>query len=447
MLSRLIIKITIVLIFIMASAVQIFAGTTGKISGVVKDKKSGDPLPGVNVVIEGTNMGAATDASGRYFILNVPPGKYTVTTRMIGYTNIRKMDVVVVIDRTTEVNFLMNPEVLKLGKSVTVLAERSLIRKDVSFSQTSMGGNTINSIPAAYQLDKSFVTQAGIKDEGQGIVIRRGGYREIAYYLDGILLKDDRTGRNESHLSTTSIEQVQILSGGFNAEYGNARSGVVNVVTKNPGRRYNVSFQGNYSPLMGKYKGRKHFGPYVYSKDNWWEYGRFLWNNGEPTVDRNGDGEPDFEGWNDWVTKHVFHGKMLTPRQAYEVWAWQHRSIDRDGNALIDQKPALFTDENGELHTVKEEPNHPLNYYAYNPDWNVDFTLSGPIIPWNNKIPILGNTGFAFSYHQEYSMYPFFAAQQAYIDMTSQLKLVSSITNNIKLFLNGYYSDRRSANS
>ncbi|NOY60974.1 MAG: TonB-dependent receptor plug domain-containing protein [Calditrichaeota bacterium] len=443
MIKRLVAAISIILI---CSAMQVLAGTTGKIAGIVKDKENGDPLPGVNVVIEGTSLGAATNINGRYFILNIPPGTYSLRAKMIGYADMRKKDVEVKIDRTSQVDFMMQAQVLELGKVVTVTANRELVRKDVSFSQTTMDEKAIDNIPAAYQLDKGLVSQAGIKDEGQGIVIRRGGYREISYYLDGMLLKDDRTGRNVSRLSTTAIQQVQILAGGFNAEYGNARSGIVNVVTKNPGKRYNLNFQGSYSPLMGKYNGRKHFGPYVYSKDNWWEYGRFLWNEGNPSQDRNADGEPDFEGWNEWITTHIFHGQTLTPRQAYEVWAWQHRSTDKDGNILIDQKPAYFTDENGELNTKKEDANHPLNYYAYNPDWNVDLTFSGPIIPWGNKIPILKNTGFVLSYHQEYSMYPFFAAQQAYIDKTSQLKIVSNITPNIKLFLNGYYSDRRSAN-
>ena len=261
------------------------------------------------------------------------------------------------------------------------------------------------------------------------------------------MLKDERTGRNSSRLSTTSIEQVQILAGGFNAEYGNARSGIVSVVTKNPGKKYSFNLQTNISPLMGKYDGRKHFGPDVYSADNWWEYGRFLWNDGAPTADLNKDGIADFEGWNDWSNTHVFHGQQLSPRQAYEVWAWQHRSVDRDGNVLIDGKPGYFTDESGELVTVQQEADHPLNYYAYNPDWNVDFTFSGPIIPWNSNIPILGKTGFVLSHHYDYSMYPFFAAQQAVIDNTTQLKLITDINQNIKLVVNGYYSEKQSTNS
>ncbi|KAB2881474.1 carboxypeptidase-like regulatory domain-containing protein, partial [bacterium] len=60
----------------------LFAGNTGKVTGVVKDKETGDALPGVNVILEGTTMGAATNAKGEYTILNVPAGVYTVTTSM-----------------------------------------------------------------------------------------------------------------------------------------------------------------------------------------------------------------------------------------------------------------------------------------------------------------------------------------------------------------------------
>ena len=241
MYKRIATNIIIALILILLpiiTVVPVFSGTTGKITGMVTDKESGEPLPGVNVVVDDTKMGAATDISGRYFLLNVPPGRYTLTATMIGYQAMRQENVIVKIDRTIETNFVMSQTVLDLGEIVTVVANRELVRKDVSFSQTNINTNTIEAIPAAYKIDKSLITQAGIKDDGQGILIRRGNYQEISYYLDGMLLKNQRTGRNESRMSTTSIEQVEILAGGFNAEYGNARSGVVNVVTKKPGKKY-----------------------------------------------------------------------------------------------------------------------------------------------------------------------------------------------------------------
>jgi len=83
----------------------VFAGNTGKIVGRVVDAEAGEPLVGVNVLVEGTTLGAATDANGEYFIINVPPGTYRVKAMMIGYGTVIKDGVRVIIDHTTQVDF------------------------------------------------------------------------------------------------------------------------------------------------------------------------------------------------------------------------------------------------------------------------------------------------------------------------------------------------------
>ena len=94
-----------ILAFCLGLSTILIAGTTGKISGKVTDASSGNPLSGVNVIIEGTSMGAATDMEGDYFIINVPPGTYTVEAMMIGYTALAKSGVGVSADRTITVDF------------------------------------------------------------------------------------------------------------------------------------------------------------------------------------------------------------------------------------------------------------------------------------------------------------------------------------------------------
>ena len=102
----------------------VFAGTTGKITGIVIDRDTKQPLPGANVIIEGTNMGAAADMKGNYIIINVPPGIYTVKAMMIGYGAMRVTNVRVSVNLTTTVNFELSTTVLDMGKEVTVVAER-----------------------------------------------------------------------------------------------------------------------------------------------------------------------------------------------------------------------------------------------------------------------------------------------------------------------------------
>ena len=83
----------------------IFAGTTGKLAGRVIDKETGEPLPFVNVLIQGTNYGAATDLDGNFVILNIPPKTYSVKAQYIGYQAMVVNNVRISIDQTTNVDF------------------------------------------------------------------------------------------------------------------------------------------------------------------------------------------------------------------------------------------------------------------------------------------------------------------------------------------------------
>src|SRR5690606_8019604 len=116
------------------TAQLLFAGTTGKIQGRVTDKKTGEPLPGVNVIIIGTNIGSATDANGDYFILQVPPGNYSVKASMIGYQEVVVQNVDVKVDLTTRINFEIEEKTVELEDEVVIIAEKPIIRKDVTSS-------------------------------------------------------------------------------------------------------------------------------------------------------------------------------------------------------------------------------------------------------------------------------------------------------------------------
>jgi hypothetical protein len=89
--------ISVMLLMVFAYPVCL-AGTTGKLTGIVKDKQSGEALPGVSIRVVGTNIGAATGPDGRYTIINVPAGKQSVEAVVIGYTSIRKEEILVVPD-------------------------------------------------------------------------------------------------------------------------------------------------------------------------------------------------------------------------------------------------------------------------------------------------------------------------------------------------------------
>ena len=126
----------------------LFAGTHGKIAGRVTDAENGQPLPGVDVMIEGTTMGAATNADGYYSILNVPPGTFTIRFSIIGYTKTNVKDVRVVIDLTTTVNAELHSTTLVAGE-IVVTAQRPIVTKDVSASQFNIQTKNVETMPVA----------------------------------------------------------------------------------------------------------------------------------------------------------------------------------------------------------------------------------------------------------------------------------------------------------
>ena len=115
----------------------LWAQIPGKIAGVVTDK-DGNPLIGVNIVVEGTYLGASTDEDGQFLILNVPPGTYTLTASYIGYQTMKLKKVMVQPDLTTRVKFVLKEKALELGEAIEVVAERPLIQKDATAKITTM---------------------------------------------------------------------------------------------------------------------------------------------------------------------------------------------------------------------------------------------------------------------------------------------------------------------
>jgi len=218
----------LLLIFLVCLAV--FAGTTGKIVGKVYDKDTKSGLPGVNVIIEGTTMGAATDVDGYFVILNVPAGKYNVKASMIGYQDYTIKDVVVIADLTVTLEFPLTQAVIELEKGVEVVAKEPVIRKDVTQSMAVVDEKTMTQLPIN-TVQGAVLQTPGVVATDQ-IHFRGGRATEVVYILDGVELRDPYTGGFDSHIPQISVQETSVLTGGFGAEYGSAQSGVINVVTK-----------------------------------------------------------------------------------------------------------------------------------------------------------------------------------------------------------------------
>ncbi len=230
-------------------SLEIFAGTTGKIVGVVKDKNNGENLIGVNVLIEGTYLGATTDLEGAYLILNVPPGKYTLSYQYIGYREVQMSGINVSVDFTTRVNIELEEALIELEETIIVVADREIIRKDLTSSQSEVTSEDIATLPAE-QFEDVLQLQSGVsRDQDGGFHIRGGRSSEVAYWVDGVSVTDVFDGSNGVEIENDAVQSLQVISGTFNAEYGQAMSGIINIVTKDGGNTY----KGNVTAYAGDY--------------------------------------------------------------------------------------------------------------------------------------------------------------------------------------------------
>ncbi|MBU0473297.1 MAG: TonB-dependent receptor [Bacteroidetes bacterium] len=237
-------KIAILFSLMLLLSMNLFAGETGKISGYVVDKSTGEPLIGANVIVDGTYLGGATDLDGYYFIINVPPGKHKMIVSSMGYNRTIIQDVIVNVDRTTQIDVSLSGESITLDEEVVVVAQKPLITKDLTSSSSTVSAEEIKMMPVE-NMHQVVNIQAGVVDGH----FRGGRGGEVSYLVDGIAVNDAYDGGVSIEVENNSIRQLEVISGTFNAEYGNAMSGIVNIITKDAGQNYS----GSATAYVGKY--------------------------------------------------------------------------------------------------------------------------------------------------------------------------------------------------
>ncbi len=401
------------------------AATTGKISGKITDVDTGTPLISANIIIDDTYLGGTSDADGDYFIIQIPPGEYSVRASMIGYGIVAQTNVRVEANRTITLDFALTSTVLE-GEVVIVQAQREVIKMDVSSSQTSALGEDMIRVPTVRNVTDYLNLTAGV----QGMEIRGGGQDQTGFMIDGMEMVDNRSNRPVISVNLSSVKEVSVIKGGFNAEYGNVRSGLINVVTKEGSpRSYHGTFDYRMTPAY-----QKHEGPSLLGPDNYFTR-PYL----DDKADLNGisaafdgtskgwdkdkrDQNDSFDGWNRFSegrSKDDDETNDMTPKQARDMFLWEHAL---EGSAELGQK---------ELQ------------YAHKADWQQELSLSGPI-PLIG--PALGNLSFFASIRNQYEMFPTPRMyRDGYSEQNTQLKLTSRISRTMKLNIDIMLNDVKTA--
>lgn len=230
-------KLTAITVQTLLLASVLFAGVGGKLAGTVQDE-TGAALVGVNIIINDTQLGTASDQDGNYFIINIPPGTYTIRFQMIGYKASVHENVQVISDFTTRINAQLEPVALDAAEEVIVVATRPLIQRDATATIRVVQADDIIAMPVDNITDV-LATQAGFTtDESGDLHVRGGRSKEILYMIDGVIVKDPMEGDFSGSVNPNAIQEMTVISGTFNAEYGQAMSSVVNIVTKEGGSEF-----------------------------------------------------------------------------------------------------------------------------------------------------------------------------------------------------------------
>lgn len=260
-----------------------FAGTVGKIKGKVTDLTTSEPLIGANVLVLGTSFGAATDVNGNYTILNLEAGVYEVRASFVGYQTVTISNVRVNADLTTELNFQLPGEGIEL-QQINVVAERPLILKSATNANRITTSDVLDALPIR-GVDNILGLTAGVVLQDKSVFIRGGRQDEVGFYLEGASITDPVVGGRAVTIIQDAVEEIQVQSGGYTAEYGGANAGIVYTQLKSgtPDFRASIEYMTDNITFKGKkdrFDGKKRLGTY------WYGYNEFTGTISGPIFDK-----------------------------------------------------------------------------------------------------------------------------------------------------------------
>lgn len=245
-------KWSTIVLLLLATPVLALAQNTGKLAGRVLDASTGEPLPGANVVIEGTQLGTASDVEGNYFIIGVPVGTYDIQASFVGYSPQTVTGVAINSGYTRELDFSLQPGA-ELDE-IVVEYERPLIQRDAIGAPRVVGAEELDNLPIRGVANVAALQSGVVSREGTSDLFIRGGRdQEVTFYVDGIKVTESAVANGLIGVNQDAIAEQEMLIGTIPARYGDAQSGVISITTKSGGDRFFGSVEGMTSQVLDSY--------------------------------------------------------------------------------------------------------------------------------------------------------------------------------------------------
>ena len=222
----------------------------GKMRGKVTDKANGEALVGATVSISGTSLGAATDVNGEYIILGVPAGTYSLKVSFVGYAQLTVSNIRVASQITTTQNFEIQSSDVQV-QAVEITAERPLIQRNTTNTIRVNTQENIENLPIR-GLQNIVALEAGVVQKDGKLYIRGGRAGEVAYFIDGANTTNPIDNSQNINVIQEALEEVQVQTGGYTAEFGGANAGLVRSTLRTGGSNFNATLDLQMDGAEGK---------------------------------------------------------------------------------------------------------------------------------------------------------------------------------------------------
>jgi len=396
----------IIVFFLFVFSLYSLAGTMGQIEGKIVDAKTGKVLSYVNVIVVGTSLGVDCESDGSYYIMNVPPGVYEVQVRGIGYLPLTVTNVVVEAEHSTKLNLkLFSPRDFE-GKYVTEEAEKEIIKMDGFSRRYYSNLEEIKEIPLVASLEDYLDFHSPVAELGYA---ERKNSR-IVVVTDGFFLLDNRLNTSTIIPPMSATRDVVVMKGGFDAEYGNLSSCVVNITEKEgEWGSYHGSANFLYTfPHMPHYgssifsPGNVHIRPFVDTTDS------LCWNGTSVLPEEEADEYEPFEGWIGYAESRREIGDTLSPEEWRDLFSYVYRT---EGSENLGQIPGSYGDKEGYM---------------------IDFSFGGPL-------PGINIVTFFVSNVRKVEPFSLPVTRENYVENKTDLKTTFRLKPGVKLNVKGLF--------